>query len=80
MAANPEGDRGRNRTITDADVRSIANATASAVVNSADLIELVTNIIDGELDVKLKPIHDRLDVMRKGLRIAGGGAFDPANE
>ena len=63
---------GRNRTLTEADVRAIANATATAVVNNPTLIELITNIIDGALDVKLEPIQTRFDAIQAGLRMARG--------
>lgn len=71
---------GQNRTLTDTDVQAIASATAAAVVNNPGLIELVTNIVDGALDEKLKPVNARLETldqgigtMQRGLRSAGDG-------
>lgn len=71
---------GQNRTLTETDVQAIASATAAAVVNNPGLIELVTNIVDGALDEKLKPVNARLEnlergicTMQRGLRSAGDG-------
>ena len=63
--------------MSDADLAAIAKAageSVSLVFHGEDFINLVANIIDGSLDVKLKPIHERLDTIQRGLRAAGGEA------
>ena len=68
--------------MSDADLAAIAKAAGESVrvvFHGEDFINLVANIIDGSLDVKLKPIRERLDTIQGGLRAAGGEAsFAPS--
>ena len=74
--------QGLNRTLTDDDVAVLGKSMQEAVeaaFHTPLFIELITNIIDGALEVKLKPIHarldgvdQRLDGIQRGLRVAGG--------
>ena len=53
-----------------------AQQAGDLTLSDAD-IELIANVIDGALDVKLEPIISTLDTIQRGLRMASGAEDAP---